>query len=268
MIYQSINKCAFLQVKNCFIHACPIISNLQCSKASETTWQAKNRLRKAYDFWATKRPLALEKAEKSPMQDVSMSQQPLILAVETSGRIGSVAIGLGEKILDDATFSGAIRHTSELFPTVQALLKRFSRKPAQIEQVYISVGPGSFTGLRIGVALAKTMHLANAARIVAVDTLDAIAANASDYAHRRDISLRRIAAVLDAKRGQFYIAAYEHLIAKKKGYKKIMSDSLMTPSEFLHRFACQDVPIWLLGDALLYYKHRFRADGVRTLPEQ
>jgi len=197
-----------------------------------------------------------------------MSQQPLILAVETSGRIGSVAIGLGERILDDATFSGAIRHSSELFPTVQALLTRFGRKPAQIQQVYICVGPGSFTGLRIGVALAKTMHLANRAKIVAVDTLDAIAANASDYAHRRDISLRRIAAVLDAKRGQFYIAAYEQLVANKKGYKKIMSDRLMTPLEFLQRFACQDVPIWLLGDALLYYKHRFQADGVRTLPEQ
>ena len=105
----------------------------------------------------------------------------MILAIETSGRTGSVAIALGEQMLSEAHFSGPMRHSAEIFPAVHKLLERFSRKPKEIEHIYISVGPGSFTGLRIAVALAKTMHLANAAKIIAVDTLDVIAANATDY---------------------------------------------------------------------------------------
>jgi len=197
-----------------------------------------------------------------------MREKPLILAVETSGRIGSVAIGLGEKILDQCTFSGAIRHSSQLFPAVRTLLERFTLKPAQIQQVYVSIGPGSFTGLRIGATLAKTMHLANGAGIVAVDTLDVIAANAGDYVRRRNVRPGTIAPVLDAKRGQFYVAAYECIAGNKSTCRKIMSDRLMTASQFLQRFAHADAPVWLLGDGLLYHKDRFRADQVTILPDK
>ena len=118
-----------------------------------------------------------------------MNKKPLVLAVETSSRIGSVVIALGEKILDEATFSAPIRHSAEIFPALSNILDRFSRKPDQIDQVHISVGPGSFTGLRIAVTLAKTMHLANAAKIVAVDTLDVIAANATGYIKEQNTTI-------------------------------------------------------------------------------
>ncbi len=106
-----------------------------------------------------------------------MAQKTLILAVETSSRIGSVAIAVGQRILDEITFSGPMKHSSELFPAICNLLSRFEKKPQDIEQLHISVGPGSFTGLRIAVTLAKAMYLANSAKIIAVNTLDVIAAN-------------------------------------------------------------------------------------------
>ena len=106
-----------------------------------------------------------------------MIPKPLILAVETSGRAGSAAIAIGEQILAEAAFSGPMRHSAEIFPTVSALLKDLGRKPKEIEHIYISIGPGSFTGLRIAVTIAKTFNLANNAKIVPVDTLDVIAAN-------------------------------------------------------------------------------------------
>ena len=102
---------------------------------------------------------------------------PLILAVETSGRLGSVALAQGDKLLSETSFSGPMRHSAEIFPAITDLLSKFDKKPDQIEQVYISAGPGSFTGLRIAVTFAKTLALANGAKIVAVDTLDVIAAN-------------------------------------------------------------------------------------------
>ncbi|MHC4619500.1 MAG: tRNA (adenosine(37)-N6)-threonylcarbamoyltransferase complex dimerization subunit type 1 TsaB [Planctomycetota bacterium] len=198
-----------------------------------------------------------------------MKPAPLILAVETSGRIGSVAMALGERVVGETAFSGTMRHSSEIFPATCGLLDRLGRKPKEIEHVYISVGPGSFTGLRIAVALAKTMHLANNANIVAVDTLDAIAANANDYTEDTRPNISTIATLLDAKRGQFFIAAYRRRSRKSNNtrYEKILPDCLMTASQFLERFAAKQEPIWLLGEGLLYYKDAFKAEGVHFLPE-
>jgi len=106
-----------------------------------------------------------------------MTQKTLILAVETSSRVGSIAIATGRQLLAEATFSGPMKHSAEIFPAIHTLLDRFECKPKDIEQVYISIGPGSFTGLRIAVTLAKAMHLAGSVKIVPVDTLDVIAAN-------------------------------------------------------------------------------------------
>ncbi|MHC4664735.1 MAG: tRNA (adenosine(37)-N6)-threonylcarbamoyltransferase complex dimerization subunit type 1 TsaB [Planctomycetota bacterium] len=198
-----------------------------------------------------------------------MAHNPLILAVETSGRTGSVAIAAGEQLLGETTFSGSMRHSSEIFPAVCALLDNVQRKHKEVEHVYISVGPGSFTGLRIAVTLAKLMHLANGAKTVAVDTLDVIAANAADYAKDEDAGTERIATILDAKRGQFFIAAYRRLSRKNNypRYEKILPDCLMTGSQFLEMFAAAE-PISLLGEGLLYHKDSFEYEGVNFLPEE
>ena len=200
----------------------------------------------------------------------------MILAVETSGRTGSVAIALGEQMLSEAHFSGPMRHSAEIFPAVHKLLVRFSRKPKEIEHIYISVGPGSFTGLRIAVALAKIMHLANAAKIIAVDTLDVIAANATDYI--KDLSsvapakeeekvkdLIKIATILDAKRSQFFIAVYQN---EQGRWKKSMADCLMTAGQFIENCGGKSRPVWLLGEGLVYHKDKFKADGIRFLDEK
>jgi len=216
--------------------------------------------------------------------------EPLILAVETSSRTGSLALALGEKMLAETAFSGPARHSAELFPAIKQLLGRFNRKLQEIEQIYVSIGPGSFTGLRIATTLAKIMHLANAAKIVAVDTLDVIAANAQEckeIANRNSQIANVIAPILDAKRNQFFIAVYQYQpqtgknagksqIAIRKSqmamsdpiWKKILPDALMTASEFIEMFVEGDKPIWLLGDGLLYHKDKFKAQGIRFLDER
>jgi tRNA threonylcarbamoyladenosine biosynthesis protein TsaB len=205
-------------------------------------------------------------------------EKAIILAIETSSRKGSVAIARNEKMLAEKLFSSPLKHSSEIFPSIRDLLDRFNLNPNQIEHIYISGGPGSFTGLRIAATIAKMMQLAYSTKIVSVDTLDVIAANVIDLSagnispasnHKLPVlSGERIATVLDAKRGQFFIAVYERKTvdqrnsAGKATWKKILPDSLMTPSQFLERFAHKDKPIRLLGDGLLYYKDTFKADGV------
>jgi tRNA threonylcarbamoyladenosine biosynthesis protein TsaB len=215
-----------------------------------------------------------------------MSQKPLILAVETSGRTGSVAIALGEQMLAEAVFSQPMKHSAEVFPAIQSLLERFDRQPKEIEHVYVSIGPGSFTGLRIAVTLAKMMHLTNAAKLVAVDTLDVIAANATDYVKEKNTQLDQIATILDAKRGQFFITLYRRLSkstdarnrqqpmkigqgdTNHRTWEKICADSLLTASQFLKTCADTKRSTWLLGEGLLYYEDKFKADGIRFLDKQ
>ncbi len=179
-------------------------------------------------------------------------------------------------MLSEAHFSGPMRHSAEIFPTVHRMLDSFSRKPKEIEHIYISAGPGSFTGLRIAVALAKTMHLANAAKIIAVDTLDVIAANATDYIKEEKAkSLTKIATILDAKRSQFFVAAYQWdttwgipLWNKQARWKRLMPDCLMTARQFLENFAGNSQPVWLLGEGLVYHKDKFKGDGICFLNER
>ena len=224
---------------------------------------------------------------------------PLILAVETSGRLGSVALAQGDKLLSETCFSGPMRHSAEIFPAITGLLNKFDKKPDQIEQVYISAGPGSFTGLRIAVTFAKTLALANGAKIVAVDTLDVIAANVSPqlyvggsnpssvietsplggqdepggFQYNEQLAdcraglappilpAERLAVILDAKRGQFFIAVYDktsHDLSRRSvaktesrvtsdvSWHKILPDSLMTAEDFLAQFS--DKPISHTGE--------------------
>jgi len=200
-----------------------------------------------------------------------MTQRPLILAVETSGRIGSVVIAQGPAILQQATFSGAMKHSVEIFPAIRAILKHLGQKPAQIRHVYISGGPGSFTGLRITVALAKSMHLANEVKIVSVDTLDVIAENAKSFiTERKDDSIKNIAVALDAKRAQFYMAAYRVARDSEQNliYSKVLHDCLITPAQFAEQFSEKNAPVWLLGEGLVYHKDTFENESIRFFPEE
>jgi tRNA threonylcarbamoyladenosine biosynthesis protein TsaB len=225
------------------------------------------------------------------MMTKSNFNNPLILAIETSGRMGSVALAQGERLLGERHFSGPMRHSAEVFPAILWLLERFGKMPADIEQVYISVGPGSFTGLRIAVAIAKTMALASGAKIVAVDTLDIIAANVISFTaesaarppQQRQSHCRcggwknaekecvlkpneRLAAILDAKRGQFFIAVYDK--TRDAIWQKILPDCLMTTEEFLERVVGCGAPIALAGEGLVYYKDKFADPAVRFIDEK
>jgi tRNA threonylcarbamoyl adenosine modification protein YeaZ len=220
---------------------------------------------------------------------------PLILAIETSSRIGSAALALGDRLIEESAFSGPMSHSEEIFPTIERLLTRQGRGPRDIAQIHIAAGPGSFTGLRIAVTLAKSMALAQGVRIVTVDSLDVVAANLADDSwdaplgdnESRPVPLpNRIAALFDAKRGQFYVSVYDrtapgkapaeafpsdkidYQIPAPRGdfWRKVHPDSLMTAREIVDGFAGAGV-LGVLGDGLLYHRDEFAQDNVRILPE-
>ena len=132
-----------------------------------------------------------------------------ILAIETSGRSGSAAIADDSGLIAVGQLPGQMQHAAELIPTIAMLLDEHDWPRDSLTDVFVSIGPGSFTGLRIGVSVARTLAWSIGARIVAVPTVDALALNALDA----DPVPEHVAVVLDAKRKQIYTAAFE----RKKG---------------------------------------------------
>jgi tRNA threonylcarbamoyladenosine biosynthesis protein TsaB len=165
----------------------------------------------------TGRPLAAEKSKpqaitgseaiasdtgERPSRAIPDSDAPLILAVETSGPTAGVALLDGNS--DAAVTRGSAesrRHARSLVKDVDAALRGMNRGPRDVGLVAVSVGPGSFTGLRVGVVFAKTWCYATGASLVAVDTLLAAAANSP-------VTVRHVYAVADAQRGELFVGEY------------------------------------------------------------
>ncbi len=192
--------------------------------------------------------------------------QPVALAVETSGRAGSVAAGIDGKQLAEITFSGALKHSAELFTSTEKLLQQINAKIQDVEHIYIAAGPGSFTGVRIAVTMAKMLAFTTKASIVAVNTTEAIINNASVAIAEQKSTIERAAVIIDAKRGQFFTAVFTRQNDKWIPEGDV---SLLTADEFLARHTTSgSQPVWLLGEGLVYYRDKFQAPSVRFLDEK
>jgi tRNA threonylcarbamoyladenosine biosynthesis protein TsaB len=198
------------------------------------------------------------------MPKKSIEQLPLIVAVETSGRAGSVALAHGPHLIDSAHFTGPMRHSAELFTVITQMLEKAALKPQNVRHIYVSAGPGSFTGIRIAVTMAKIMNFANNVQIAAVNSLDIVAANADEYIKDNRTTISEIAAIIDAKREQFFVAVYRHT---KGLWKKTTTDCLMAAPDFVRQFGGGE-PIWLLGEGLVYYSHLFAGENIHLLDKR
>lgn len=126
---------------------------------------------------------------------------PPILAIDTSTARAAVALGWpGGPILSAPPDPGR-RHGRGLIPAVAALLAAAGRTTADLRAIAVGIGPGSYTGLRIGLTAAKTLAYASGKVLVGLDSLEAIARNAPDDA-------LRVAVAVDAQRGDAYVAEF------------------------------------------------------------
>lgn len=99
----------------------------------------------------------------------------MLLALDTATRQISLALHDGEALIAESTWPSNNQHTVQLVPAIQRLLEQCSLSPQDLSAFAVTVGPGSFTGLRIGVAAAKAMAAARSAPLVGVNTLDVTA---------------------------------------------------------------------------------------------
>jgi tRNA threonylcarbamoyladenosine biosynthesis protein TsaB len=125
----------------------------------------------------------------------------MLVAIDTATRTASLALHDGFRLRVEETWEAPRRQTRELSPRLDAALAQLEITPKQLSGVAVVKGPGSFTGLRIGMSVAKGLAVAQNLPIVGVPTLDVVAA-----AQGRD--RRRLGAVLQAGRGRISIGFY------------------------------------------------------------
>ena len=200
-----------------------------------------------------------------------MNRNPRIIAIETSSRLGSVAVADGPNLLAEESFTGDLRHGAELLVTMDRLCNCQGWKPTDIDHLYISAGPGSFTGIRIAVTVAKAFAFAHpGVRIVSVPSIGARALNAERAGREQGVDIKTVAVVLEAGRKQIFTAVFETVrppAASEEfvpGLRTLIEQTVMAPADLL---AHTGRPLYLLGEGLDYHRDELTADRVFWLDE-
>jgi tRNA threonylcarbamoyladenosine biosynthesis protein TsaB len=128
-----------------------------------------------------------------------MSENWLIL--ETSGRVARVGLARAGAVRHSAELDAARRHAREMIPTIDMMLKAEALRPTDLTGVIVSRGPGSYTGLRVGLATAKALAYATGCELRAVDTFAAVAEQAPRDAHH-------VWVIADALQNQVYAQGF------------------------------------------------------------
>lgn len=176
----------------------------------------------------------------------------MILAVECSAKAASAAIGLDGELYAHYFQNNGQTHSRSIMPMVQDMLKCSGKRLEDVDAIAVAVGPGSFTGLRIGIAAVKGMAWAADKPCIAVSTLEAMAEQVSFFDGV-------ICCAMDARRGQVYNALFE---TEKGNLKRLTPDRAISLQELGEELKNVKKRIITLGDgASLCYNH-LRDSGI------
>ena len=168
-----------------------------------------------------------------------------ILAVDTSSRILSVAIRAGEGTIFEANLEGTPRHSEALIDLVEQGLKRVDLKKGDLDAFLWGLGPGSFTGLRIGLSFLKGFHVGLRKKAFGASSLDLIALGSG-------MTKGKLAVCVDAKREQIYTAIYQF---QNGSIGRVLEDSLLSFGQLIESVDRETI---FTGDALHPYGKQIR----------
>ncbi|MEO0897959.1 MAG: tRNA (adenosine(37)-N6)-threonylcarbamoyltransferase complex dimerization subunit type 1 TsaB [Bacteroidota bacterium] len=138
-------------------------------------------------------------------------QGPLILMMETATNVGSVGLYAGEECLGHVDIRKGRLHAKLLLPLVKDLLQKLSVSPADLAAIAVSKGPGSYTGLRVGVSTAKGLCMALDKPLMSLNSLEVLAWQVEEVARKLNAF---VAPMIDARRMEVYTALYSPSMTK------------------------------------------------------
>lgn len=187
----------------------------------------------------------------------------IVLALDTTSRPGSVALMRDGQLAAERAGDSVRSHGERLPGDIMTLTREFGLGVSAIDLYAVAVGPGSFTGLRVGIATIQGLALANGRRVVPVSTLEVLASSAKPPAG----SL--IAGWIDALRGEVFAALYSAQAADERGLdpstglRELEGASVGRPADLLAawqmRLRDHGGPVVFIGDGALVYREVIRA---------
>lgn len=190
--------------------------------------------------------------------DDEIRQPPAGLAFETSCRIGSVALGREGIVLEERMLSAPRAHAVEFVQLIADLCRDHGVTPEGIDRVAVSHGPGSFTGLRIGVTAARMLAMASSALLFAVSTLEVIAQNAAAVKDPPE----HVSVVLDAKRNRVYASSFRFDGSR---YVALDEPAEVAPEAYL---AKRPADTLVLGEGVARYREAIERAGLAVGPDE
>lgn len=187
-----------------------------------------------------------------------------ILSIETTGKYGSAALIDGDDKLISKKSHEEMNHLKDIMFLADECLKANGLKPASLGAVAASIGPGSFTGIRIGVStargLAEMLHIP----CIAVSSLEGMAVLADEHVNEK---VRFFAPIINARRGQLYGALYERTSA---GYKAVLREKQYMIEEFMNELQKLDLnssEVVFVGDGIDAYESEITSSGAYLLAD-
>jgi tRNA threonylcarbamoyladenosine biosynthesis protein TsaB len=171
----------------------------------------------------------------------------LLLGFDTATPQVSVAMGVDGAVLGEVRLGHGRRHAEHLAPGIQYLCRTLDLELSQVSGIAVGLGPGLFTGLRVGVTTAKVMAQALRVPVVGVPSLDLVA-----YPLRH--ASRLIAAVLDARRGEVFHARYRPVPG---GVQRVSDYEVGPPADLVGELVAAGDDVLLAGDGALRYREEF-----------
>ncbi len=176
-------------------------------------------------------------------------QQPLILSMDTATPCSAVALTSGTRkdgrVIATLSLTGNVTHSRRLFTAIDYLMKEATVDWSSIAGIGVSLGPGSFTGLRIGMATAKGLAAASGKALLGVSTLDSLAAKC--------VTPYLICSVLDARKKEVYAAFYR---CNGNGLTERVGDmTVMAPEKLAAAISEQVI---MIGDGAMVYRDLFK----------
>jgi tRNA threonylcarbamoyladenosine biosynthesis protein TsaB len=176
-----------------------------------------------------------------------------VLAIETSTMLGGVAIADDQGLIAEIRLNVKSTHSERIMTAIDHVLKQSNLTVDEIDTIAVASGPGSFTGLRIGLSTAKGLCYAATKSLVLVPTLEAFAWNFPFSRHP-------VCLMLDARKGEVYAALYRW---GQGGFVSVIRERSARPEELLSTI---EGPVVLAGEGALIYKDRIiAAIGERAL---
>jgi tRNA threonylcarbamoyladenosine biosynthesis protein TsaB len=172
----------------------------------------------------------------------------IVLGIETATMQVGCAVGGVEGVFASFHAARGRRHAETLAPAIELVCKQAQVELGEISAIAVDIGPGLYTGLRVGLATAKAMAFALRVPMIGLSSLDLLA---FPVRHTR----RLIAAVVDARRGEVFYAFYRHVPG---GVQRLSEPAVTSPDELCSELMARSEETLVVGDGALRYASSFQ----------